>query len=102
VFLFDHNCGHDRKRPDGLCVNITRKGFRGKQAEMRDTKVVFEEYLGPFRHELTLEVGTSQKMVFASSDDVGPFWMSPMEKKASRNNHPTGKKIKRFRNKTTC
>jgi hypothetical protein len=37
VFLFDHSCGHDRKRPDaGLCANSIRMGFGEKQAEMRD------------------------------------------------------------------
>jgi hypothetical protein len=29
MFLFYHSCGHDRKRPDGLCVNSMRKGFAG-------------------------------------------------------------------------
>jgi hypothetical protein len=38
IFLFDHSCGHDRKRPDGLCANSIRKGFGGKQPMMRDTK----------------------------------------------------------------
>jgi hypothetical protein len=59
---------------------------------------VSREYLGPFGNELTLEVGTFQKMVFASTD-VRPYWMSPTEGESSRNNHITGKKIKRFRNK---
>ena len=39
IFLFDHSCGHDRKRPDGLCVNSIRKNFGGKQAVMRDTAI---------------------------------------------------------------
>jgi hypothetical protein len=43
--LFDHSCGHDRKRPDGLYVNSTRKGFGGKQTVMRDSKMESEEYL---------------------------------------------------------
>jgi hypothetical protein len=65
---------------------------------MRDTKIVSGEYLGPFGHKLTLEVGTFQNMVFASTD-VGPYWMSPTERELSRNDRLTGKKIKRFRNK---
>jgi hypothetical protein len=29
IFLFDHSCGHDRKRPDGLCVSSICKGYAG-------------------------------------------------------------------------
>jgi hypothetical protein len=83
-------------RADGLCVNRVRKGFGGMQAEMRDTKIVSGEYLGPFRNELTLEIGMFQKMFFASTDDVGRYWMSPMERGSSRNDRLTGKQIKRF------
>jgi hypothetical protein len=38
ILLFDHSCGHDRKRPDGICANsITkRKGFGGKQASRNE------------------------------------------------------------------
>jgi hypothetical protein len=93
LFLFDHSCGNDRKRPDDLCVNSIREGFGGKQAEMRATKIVSGEYLGPFRNELTLEVRTFQKMVFASTD-AGPYWMSPTERESSRNDRLTGKKIR--------
>jgi hypothetical protein len=39
VSLFDHSCGRDRKRPDGLCADSTWKGFGGKQPEMRDAKI---------------------------------------------------------------
>jgi hypothetical protein len=49
MFLFDHSCGHDRKRTDGLCVNSMRKGFGGgKQTFMRNSKIESEEYLGQF------------------------------------------------------
>jgi hypothetical protein len=48
MFIFYHSCGHDRKRPDGLCVNSMRKGFGGKQTVMSDSKMELEEYLGQF------------------------------------------------------
>jgi hypothetical protein len=100
VFLFDHSCGHDRKRPDGLCVNSIRKGFGGKQPMMRDTKIESEEYLGPFRrHEAELAVGASQCMVFVPGDS-GPFWMSTVERELNRKDRLTTKTIKRFRNKS--
>jgi hypothetical protein len=43
MFLFYYSCGHNRKRPDSLCVHSTMKGFWGKQMVMRDMKL--EEYL---------------------------------------------------------
>jgi hypothetical protein len=55
------------------------------------------ECLGPFGH--SIEVGTSQKMLFASTD-VKPFWLSPEERESNRNDLITGKIIKRFRNKS--
>jgi hypothetical protein len=65
MFLFDHSCGHDRKRPDGLCVNSMRKGFGGKQTDMRDSKMESEEYLGQFGG--LLSVGASQRMVLCQA-----------------------------------
>jgi hypothetical protein len=32
LFLFDHFCGHDRQREDGLNVENMTKSFRGKHA----------------------------------------------------------------------
>jgi hypothetical protein len=98
IFLFDHSCGHDRKRPDGLCSNSVRKEYGGKQPKMRETKIESNEYLGPFRHELTVQVGTIQRMHFVASD-IGPYWLTTEERELNRTDRPTGKKIKRFRNK---
>ncbi len=96
MFLFDHSCGHDRKRPDGLCVNSMRKGFGGKQSVMRESKIESTEYLGQFGG--LLSVGASQTMNFVPSD-AGPYWMTEAEKHSNRKDRQSGKKIKRFRNK---
>jgi hypothetical protein len=34
IFLFNHSCSHDRKRPDGLCVNSIHKGYAGMQPKI--------------------------------------------------------------------
>jgi hypothetical protein len=34
VFLFDHSCGHDRQRPDGLTVTGLSKGLGGAQQKL--------------------------------------------------------------------
>jgi hypothetical protein len=81
MFLFYHSCGHDRKRPDGLCVSSTRKEFGGKQTVMRDSKMEPEEYLRQFGG--LLSVGTSQRMYFVPSD-AGPYWMTDAEKHSNR------------------
>ena len=101
MFLFDHSCGHDRKRPDGLCVNSIRKNFGGKQAVMRDTRLETEDYFGEYKEDglTALQVGDTQRMGFISTD-TGPYWMTVAEREISRHDRPTGKTIKRFRNKT--
>ena len=39
LFLFDHSCGHDRQREDGLNVEKMSKSFGGRaQRKMRETK----------------------------------------------------------------
>jgi hypothetical protein len=94
-FFITGSCGHDRKRPDGLCVNSMRKGFGGKQTVMRDSRMESEEHLGHF--EGLLSVGASQRMYFVPSDAGHYYWMTDAEKHSnSRKGSPTGKKIKRF------
>jgi hypothetical protein len=96
MFLFDHSCGHDRKRHDGLYVsNSMRKGFGGKQSVMRESKIESAEYLGQLGG--LLSVGASQTMNCVPSD-AGPYWMTEAEKHSNRKDRPSGKKIKRFRN----
>ena len=77
VFLFDHSCGHDKQRPDGLNANNISKGYGGSQPKMHDTKIQDMTYLGPFANgpHCSLKVGEIQKMVFQEGDD-GPFWMN--------------------------
>jgi hypothetical protein len=73
-----------------------RKGFGGKQLVMRESKIESAEYLGQFGG--LLSVGASQTMNFVPSD-AGPYWMTEAEKHSNRKDRPSGKKIKRFRNK---
>ncbi len=60
VFLFDHSCGHDRQRPDGLTTTGLNKGFGGAQPRMRDTKIGEDDEVGRYATELTLKVGELQ------------------------------------------
>jgi hypothetical protein len=49
LFMFDHSCGHDKKRTDGLIVENMAKIYGGKQAVMRNTEIKgVLAYLGPF------------------------------------------------------
>jgi hypothetical protein len=100
--MFHHSCGHDRKRPNGLCVNSIRKGFGGKQPKMRETQIEFKEYLGPFvGHILTLAFSVFQSMVFVTSD-VGPYWMTAAESELNRKDHLTTKTTKSSGTRATC
>lgn len=45
--MFDHFCGHDRKRPDGLNLNGLSKWYGGKQYYMRSLEIKqIQGYLG--------------------------------------------------------
>ena len=74
LFLFDHSCGHDRQKEDGLNVERMTKLFGGAQKRLRSTVIKQAQgYLGPYAP--TLEPGNTQTMVF-NAEDVGPFWMN--------------------------
>ena len=82
VFLFDSSSGHAKKRSDGLDARKMNVSYGGKQAVMRATKIEsVDGCLGPYPSILT--EGSEQKMIFEEGD-VGPFWMSPEEREASK------------------
>jgi hypothetical protein len=82
LFLFDHSCGHDKQREDGLNVMKMSKLYGGKQAKMRDTIITGEKgFLGPYQR--TLQIGDTQRMYF-TSDDAGPFWLTPEQRERKR------------------
>jgi hypothetical protein len=97
LFLFDHSCGHDKQREDGLNVENLSKLFWGKQAHLHDSLIKDNDgYLGPFPK--TLWPGDIQSMGF-QHDDPGPFWLPAEERLQQRNDKiQPGKKTKqRFR-----
>ena len=86
VFLFDHSCGHDRKRPDGLTTKGLNKGFGGSQPTMRPT--IIEDCMGSYSTATTLKPGEIQALQF-SIMDAGPCWMSQDEREATRKDRPS-------------
>ena len=97
VFLFDHSCGHDRQRPDGLTITGLNKGFGGAQPKMRDTRIGEDDTdIGIHKTELTLKGGDVQSMQFLPSD-AGPCWMSGAQREATRKDRPSGKTVKSAR-----
>jgi hypothetical protein len=82
LFLFDHSCGHDKQREDGLNVDNMSKSFGGKQTKMHDSLIKeINGYLGPY--PTILKPGDYQSFVFVESD-VGPFWLSQQEREEQR------------------
>jgi hypothetical protein len=67
LFMFDHSCGHDKKRPNGLNAPNLRKGFGGSQPKMRDTYMESDDHLGTVGMK-KIEVGGTQCLVFQSTD----------------------------------
>ncbi len=71
LFLFDHSCGHDRQREDGLNVENMSKNFGDKQSFMHNTLIKESHgYLGPYPK--MHNPGDVQHMVF-TKNDPGPF-----------------------------
>ena len=63
LFLFDHSCGHDKQREDGLNVNVMSKLYGGKQRILRTSKI--KTHLGFLgKYPRTLNPGDSQKLSF--------------------------------------
>jgi hypothetical protein len=88
VFLFDHSCGHDRGREDGLNVSYMNSGYGGNQRTMHSTKIKAEKgYLG--KYQRTLNVGDVQHMVFQEGDE-GPFWLTPEQRLATKHSEYHG------------
>jgi hypothetical protein len=78
LLLFDHSCGHNRQRDDGLNVENMSIGYGGKQSRLHPSLIKqVDGYLGSFNRKLN--IGDTQTMIF-SADDDGPFWMIPTER----------------------
>ena len=93
IFLFDHSCGHDKQREDGLNAENMAKGYGGKQSKLRDTKILTKiGYLGDFPSQL--KEGDIQSMQYHEEDD-GPFYLNAAERIAKKYDKPTGKKKQR-------
>jgi hypothetical protein len=93
LFLFDHSCGHDKKRADGLIVENMKKMYGGKQPKMRSTEIQNTYgYLG--QYPSILSQGSIQKMIFEEGD-IGPFWMTEQQRIESKYDIGTGVKKKR-------
>jgi hypothetical protein len=86
-FLFDHSCGHDCQREDGLNANRMNKDFGGAQQRMHSTKMKTPDYLAP--HQGILRVGDVQHMSYGINDP-GPFYLSPEERAGRKFDHVTG------------
>jgi hypothetical protein len=92
LFLFDHSCGHDKKRTDGLIVKNMEKMYGGKQPKMRSTEI--QNTYGYLRqYPSILSQGSIQKIIFEEGDE-GPFWMTEQQCMESKYDIRTGVKKK--------
>jgi hypothetical protein len=89
-FLFDHSNGHDRMKPDGLCINKCNKNFGGCQPRMRESKVTHEN-IGNFPATNKIRAGEKQSMQF-SDTDVGPFYLTVEQREQRRYDTKIGTK----------
>jgi len=92
VWMFDHSCGHDRGREDGLIVSNMSVNWGGKQAKVRSSEIKQEQgFLGP--HSPKLQVGSIQHMVFQDFDE-GPYYLPPNLQQIRKHDEVRGKKVK--------
>jgi len=100
VWLFDHSCGHDRGREDGLNVSNMSVNWGGKQRKIRSTKITQEQgFLGP--HSPKLQVGDTQSMIFENEDE-GPYYMPSNLQQVRKHDEIRGKKVKNRLKKDIC
>ena len=87
LFQFDHSCGHDRKRPDGLNALSVRKGFSDNQPRMRETNIDDEHHIGSYN--TTVSIGQPYSLVWGDGEDeAGPCWMTREERALFREDRP--------------
>ena len=90
VWMFDHSCGHDRGREDGLIAANMNTTWGGKQRKVRSSEITQEEgFLGP--HSPSLKVGDIQSMVFQETD-IGPYYMPEPMRSLRRYDEIVGEK----------
>ena len=85
IFLFDHSCGHDRKRPDGLCSNSVQRNEKKATKDERNKDWIERV---PRPNKCTLFLRMSAHTGYHSA-----------EKELKRTKRPTGKTIERSWNK---
>ena len=80
LFLFDHSCGHDRQRDDGLNIENMPKKYGGQQAVLCSITVKQEQEYLPY-HQI-LKPGDEQSMVLSK----GIWGLSGCQSKNERRN----------------
>ena len=97
LFMFDHSCGHDRMRENGLHVGNMNVSYGGGQKNLHNSKMIDKTYLGEFQypnHQCPqLKVGDTQCFSF-TEDDIGPYWMTPQQRNNTRNKQSKGYKTR--------
>jgi hypothetical protein len=88
LFQFDHSCGHDRKRPDGLNALSVRKEFSDNQPRMRETTIEDDEHhIGSY--DTTVSIGQQYSLIWGDGEDeAGPCWMTAEERALFREDCP--------------
>jgi hypothetical protein len=91
VMLFDHSNGHDRMQPDGLNSGKIGKLYGGKQPHMRDSVIDDDACFGEYHSaDYELQHRKTQTMTF-HEEDIGPFYLSAIERQKRRYDRKTGK-----------
>jgi hypothetical protein len=80
--LFDHSCGRDKQREDGLNVQKMSELYGGKQPIICNT-VLTKENGFFWAIQTKLQVGNTQCLYFRPKDE-GPFWLTPEEQERKR------------------
>jgi len=89
-WMFDHSCGHDQGRDDGLNVLNMCVKWGGKQAVLHDSKIIVDNgFFG--QHNPLLKVDDIQQFNFQEGDD-GPYFLNTIQRDLRKNDILEGKK----------
>ena len=89
MYLFDHSCGHDRGKEDGLLVGNMNVSWGGRHNLLQGSTIICANgFLGPYSS--TLQVTDVQHFSFRDEDN-GPHWMLAEEQAGTKHDKPTRK-----------
>ena len=103
LLLVYHSCGHDHMRPNALDVNSMNVCFGGNTATIMHSSTIKEKggYIGPYIYSPwnNVQVRIGMEQSFFIENDIGPFYLNPVQRMERKHDKVLGIKKKQFKAK---